>query len=227
MSGICNCYHLRFDEEAGRTKFTGTIQSLPPRSSNWFNTVPFTSRNRDWRLMDQTNPRGTGEQAVIAVAGYDRDQHAFVSRSPDFTLTLLLINSHERISLGELYKRTLPNPVVQNARLWVGGSPGRQLEREGQGTDPRKSQLFGIEEGESVLYIDGRRQIWAITAQAFGTPPKLRLASRSEIAQWAYQDGKIRGRNDRDAREWARRVIAETGCAVVLANYAALYPSNR
>ena len=230
MFGNGNCFTLSHAHEDG-AKLTSGILALSPK--HWL-SVPM--RNNGIRVFDVpvstpdiVSPRGKGFAIFEAdlrggEATFGRDAPGFVPRN-GFKVTILFIET----SVGMYLNGGTSKPhFLPDTTLWLGAEGQRRPAHQvGQHADKQKSQLFRLEEGESILFFDDLHEVTKVTAQAVGQEPRIFRATNEEVANHVLWTAKVRGMGNRSTIGWCYHALQELGCQKQIDEFQQHFPNFR
>ncbi len=175
-------------------------------------------------VVKKTDGRYRIYRADISTTEYsDNIQQAdveLVSCRTDCARTLILVYSYYDVVCNSRVSRPHFDQVV----TWIGADGPGLIRQAGSHRSPLKKQLFRLEQGESILFFDAKKEVTKITAGKFGERPRLERATSIEVAKYALSEAEKRGDNP-STRAWCFYALQELGCQRQLDEFCRLFPS--
>ena len=139
------------------------------------------------------------------------------------THTLILIKSE--VSVLSYKNQSRPHFIETNA--WIGADGPGLMIQAGDHQSPFKKQLFRLEPGGSILFIDSNKEVTRIIAGNFSDEPTTLRATAGEVADYVLGEAEKRGKNSPTSRAWCYHALQELGCQHQIDEFARMFPGFR
>ncbi|MEM9336532.1 MAG: hypothetical protein AAGA35_01595 [Patescibacteria group bacterium] len=150
------------------------------------------------------------------------EQFAILPFSSRANVTLLSVISRAGVSSHDAF----PQPHFSTSNTWIGADGPGLLIQKGKHRDNEKRQLFRLQYGDAILFIDAHKEVTAVFANDTGEPPLRIRASDVQVANYVLGEARRRGENP-STRTWCYYALEELGCREQLDEFHSMFPDFR